>query len=107
MKKKITTACPGLSIELLEGVAAMLRLLAHPYRLKVVEFLEDRKDGAPVHEIREYLQLPHAATSQHLNQMKRVGLVRSVRHGKEVWYAIADDRALTVLGCIRKQQEKK
>ena len=96
---------PELSLELLEQTAAMLRLLAHHHRLKVVEFLEDREKGAPVYEIMEYIGLPHAATSQHLNQMKRVGLLRSERNGKEVLYAIADVRALTILNCIRKQQE--
>lgn len=93
------------SIELLERVAGMLRLIAHPHRLQVIEYLEDKKNGAPVKDIQSHVDLPHAATSQHLNQMKRVGLLRSERRGKEVWYTIADERALTILGCIRKQQE--
>lgn len=94
-----------LSLALLERVATMLKLLAHPHRLKVIEYLEDRRQGAPVMDIMAHVRLPHAATSQHLNQMKKVGLLRSERRGREVWYAIADDRALTILGCIRKQQE--
>ncbi len=104
MKTNQKKVAPVLSIEVLERVASMLRLLAHPHRLKIIEFLEHRAEGAPVHEIRRHLDLPHAATSQHLNQMKRVGLVKSERRAKEVWYAIADERALTILGCIRKQQ---
>lgn len=95
----------ALSLEMLERVATMLKLLAHPHRLQVIEYLEDRKTGAAVMDIMAHVSLPHAATSQHLNQMKRVGLLKSVRRGKEVWYAIADPRALTILGCIRKQQE--
>lgn len=80
----------------------MLRLLAHPQRLRVVECLE-RMGEAPVFAITGSLGLAPAAVSQHLNQMKRVGLVRSARRGKQVWYEIADPRALTILGCIRKQ----
>lgn len=95
----------GLSLELLERTADMLRLLAHPYRLRVIEYLEGRHDGAPVMDIQAHVDLPHAATSQHLNQMKRAGLLKSERHGKEVWYAINDPRTLTILGCIRKKQE--
>jgi DNA-binding transcriptional ArsR family regulator len=95
--------CADLPIEMLERMAAIIRLLAHPHRLKAVEFLERNPEGAPVHAIREHVELPHAATSQHLNQMKRVGLVRSYRKGREVWYAINDPRALTILNCIRKQ----
>ena len=71
MKTKKSTAKPALSIDLLERVAGMLRLLAHPHRLRVIEFLEDRDEGAPVKDIMEHVALPHAATSQHLNQMKR------------------------------------
>lgn len=96
MKKEIP-------VEVMERMATVLRLLAHPQRLRVIEFLEERK-AAPVFEIVSRLALPQAATSQHLNAMKRVGLIRSERRGKEVWYAIADARALTILGCIRKNQ---
>lgn len=100
-----TKAKKALSLELLDRVATMLKLLAHPHRLKVIEYLEDKTDGAAVMDIMEHVELPHAATSQHLNQMKRVGLLRSERRGKEVWYAINDPRALTILDCIRKNQE--
>ena len=35
--------------------------------------------------------------------MRRIGLVEASRRGKEVWYAIANPRALTILNCIRKE----
>jgi DNA-binding transcriptional ArsR family regulator len=95
----------ALSIEWLDHMAAVLRLLAHRHRLKMIELLELRGD-APVFELAAHAGLTPAATSQHLNQMRRVGLVKATRHGKEVRYAIADERALTILGCMRKQQEK-
>jgi DNA-binding transcriptional ArsR family regulator len=94
----------GLPVDLLERMAEVLKLLAHVHRLQIVEMLE-RTDGAPVFEIMERLHLPQAATSQHLNAMKRVGLLRADRRGKEVWYSIADPRALTILNCIRKKKE--
>ena len=94
----------ALPTELLERAATVLRLLAHPHRLKLVEFLEGR-DEAPVYEIMEHLGLPQAVTSQHLNQMKRVGLVRSSRRGREVWYGIADPRCLRILNCIRRKED--
>ena len=99
--KKKPAALPA---ELLERAATVLRLLAHPHRLKLVEFLEGR-DEAPVYEIMEHLGLPQAVTSQHLNQMKRVGLVRSSRRGREVWYGIADPRCLRILNCIRRKED--
>lgn len=100
--KKVSGA---LSAELLERAAGVLKLLAHPQRLKLVEFLEAQKE-APVHEIMAHLGLPQAVTSQHLNQMKRVGLVRSSRRGREVWYGIADPRCLRILNCIRRAEDK-
>ena len=81
-------------------MAQVLKLLAHPHRLKIIEILEST-EKAPVHEITDRLELPQAATSQHLNQMRRVGLVESERHGKEVWYRIADKRSISILNCIR------
>jgi len=102
MKKRIQKR-PPLPVALLERMAVMLRVLAHPHRLKIIELLEDVQ-SAPVSWIHGALDLPQAATSQHLNHMKRAGLLKSSRHGKEVWYEIADPRALTILGCIRKKQ---
>ncbi|MFH0909261.1 MAG: metalloregulator ArsR/SmtB family transcription factor [bacterium] len=94
----------ALPVELLERVAAILRLLAHPQRLRLVEFLEGRKE-APVYEIMAHLGISQAVTSQHLNQMKRLGLVRSSRRGREVWYGIADPRCLRILNCIRRKED--
>ncbi|MBP7829575.1 MAG: helix-turn-helix transcriptional regulator [Kiritimatiellae bacterium] len=97
LKTRCNEAMP---LELMAKMAGVLKLLAHPQRLKVVEILDGR-DEVPVRRIAEWLGLPHAATSQHLNQMKRVGLLESERRGKEVWYRIADRRCITILKCIR------
>lgn len=89
-----------LSHEVLARMAQVLKMLAHPDRLKVVEILEREKE-APVHVMMELLGLPQGATSQHLNQMRRANLISAERRGKEVWYRIADRRSLTILDCIR------
>ena len=101
---KTNEACISeLSMELLERMAGALKILAHPCRLKLIEVLQ-REGDLPVHLIMARLQLPQATISQHLNQMRRGGLVRAVRKGKEVWYGISDPSALTILDCIRKKQ---
>jgi ArsR family transcriptional regulator len=92
-----------LPVELLERMAGTLRVLAHPQRLKIVEMLQ-LKTEAPVHDIVTRLGLPQAAISQHLNHMRRAGLLRAVRRGKEVWYGIAEPSSLIILDCIRKKQ---
>jgi DNA-binding transcriptional ArsR family regulator len=107
MKTRKTSKCgAGLSIGDLARMAQVLRLLAHPHRLKIIEILES-EDAAPVHEVMTRLALPQGATSQHLNQMRRVGLVDSERRGKEVWYCIADRRCISILNCIRGKGGKK
>jgi DNA-binding transcriptional ArsR family regulator len=101
MKTKKEKTCAGLSVELLAQMAETLKLLAHPRRLKIIDIL-DRNGASPVYRIADELGLAAAATSQHLNQMKRAGLVAAERHSREVRYAVLDPRALTILGCIRK-----
>ncbi|MBN1268384.1 MAG: winged helix-turn-helix transcriptional regulator [Kiritimatiellae bacterium] len=85
---------------MLARMADVLRQLAHPQRLKIVEILNEAGE-APVHEIVERLGLPQAATSQHLGHLKGIGIVEAARRGKEVWYSIADRRSIKILNCIR------
>ena len=106
MKTK-TSNCAGLpEVAELERLASVLRLLAHPDRLRIIGRLE-RGGAAPVHELMSDLGHPQGALSQHLNHMKRAGLVQSERRGKEVWYRIADRRAVQVLHCMCCKKETK
>ncbi len=88
--------------DLLERMAGALRVLAHPLRLRIVEVLQVERE-APVHAIMERLGAPQSAVSQHLNHMRRAGLLQGERRGQEVWYSIAEPSALTVLDCIRRK----
>ena len=88
-----------LKVEALERAAATLKMLAHPQRLRLIEILE-RDTEVPVHELVAETGFPQAVVSQHLNQMRRTGLLCSERRGKEMWYSICDPRALSILNCI-------
>ena len=88
-----------LTSETLEKAAATLKILAHPQRLRLIEILE-REETVLVHVLVEETGFPQAVVSQHLNQMRRIGLLSSRRQGKEMWYSICDPRALTILNCI-------
>ena len=100
MKAKNQPCPENLSIEDLARMAKVLKLLAHPYRLKIVDLLET-EGPAPVHRLMEQLDLPQAVTSNHLKKMLRIGLVECQRRGKEVWYSLGDRRSLTILNCMR------
>ena len=86
---------------MLARTAEMLRVLAHPHRLRLIELLERQRAGLPVNELAEGIGLAPAATSQHLNHMRRAGMLAALRQGREVWYRIADPRSLTILNCMR------
>ena len=106
MKVK-TQPCPGnLSIEDLARMAKVLKLLAHPYRLKIVDILETEA-AAPVHGLVARLHLTQAVVSTHLTKMLRLGLVARQRRGKEVWYSLGDRRSLTILNCMRSKHGAK
>jgi DNA-binding transcriptional ArsR family regulator len=98
---KSTSRSRPLPAALLHRMADVLKVLAHPDRLKLIELLE-RESTAPVFRLMEVSGLPQAVVSQHLTHMRRVGLVANERRGKEVWYRIQDRSALTILDCIRK-----
>jgi len=98
--KTTPSKCAGLPEPAeLARLAAVLRLLAYPERLRIVGRLE-LGGAAPVHELMADLALPQGALSQHLNHMKRAGLLQAERRGKEVWYSVADRRAVSVLHCM-------
>ncbi len=102
MKTPIRTCGNLPAPEALARIAETLKLLAHPQRLHLVGLL-NRADAAPVHELVAALGAPQAVTSQHLNLMRRAGLVAAERRGKEVWYSLADRRALKILECVCNQ----
>ena len=102
--KRVTSERPGrATAEQLGRMAQTLRLLAHPDRLRIVEALLP-PGGAPVHAVAEAIGLPPAATSQHLNPMRRIGLLKAARRGRSVWYRIADRRCAQLWRCLRNQE---
>ena len=100
MKAKNPPCPQNLTIADLARMAKVLKLLAHPYRLKIVDILET-EGPVPVHALMERLDLPQAVVSNHLQKMLRAGLVACQRRGKEVWYSVGDRRSLTILNCMR------
>ncbi len=86
-------------MDVLDRTARVLRVLAHPHRLKIIELLADRK--LTVGEVAEAVGIAPNACSQHMNMMKAHGVLSSVRDGKVMYYRVEDPNALNVLGCIR------
>lgn len=90
----------GIPMEVLDQAASVLRVLAHPHRLRIVELLSSGPRA--VSDLVKELGLAQNAVSQHLNFMKAHGILASERHGRHVSYRVDNPHATTVLGCIRK-----
>lgn len=82
-----------------EVKANLFRVLGHPARVRILELLQDgeRTVGA----LQEELGLDSGGTSQHLAQLRRIGVVRSRREGTSVHYRVEDDGVFDLLAAAR------
>lgn len=93
-----------LDMQTLERVAPIIRVLAHPLRLRILDFLY--ATGAPqrVTEIVEAAEgAPQAIVSQQLKILRDQGIVDGERRGNCVYYRITNNEPLHILECIRGQ----
>ena len=86
--------------ERIERAAEVLKTVAHPLRLRIVELLESGEKS--VTELKELLGVTQPLTSQHLSQMRMRGVLGSRREGAQVYYAIANPDVVKVIHCIRR-----
>ena len=88
-----------IDMQVLEMAASVLKVLAHPHRLKMVELLLSGR--LSVGELAERMELAPNAVSQHLNQMKAHGILGVVRVGRTAYYHVTNINAQNVIKCIR------
>ncbi|WP_299362512.1 metalloregulator ArsR/SmtB family transcription factor [uncultured Paracoccus sp.] len=89
---------------LLEEYALVARALSAPARLSLLEQLAQGERG--VEALAEKTGLTVANCSQHLQQLRRSGLVTSRRDGKAVIYRLTDARTLTLMDLLRVVAER-
>jgi ArsR family transcriptional regulator, zinc-responsive transcriptional repressor len=83
----------------LEKAAFVLKSIAHPSRLAIIDILSKDKWLA-VSEISEVLGMEQSLTSHHLNTMKMKGVLESRRDGKSIKYKLKLTEVTQVLACI-------
>lgn len=83
----------------LEKAANMLRAIAHPVRIAILNQLENGKK-LTVTEIHELLNIEQSTTSHHLGIMKDKGILASKRDGKNSYYFLKYENLTDILGCI-------
>ncbi len=84
--------------------ALVARALGSPHRLEILEHLAQGERG--VEALAERVGLTVANASQHLQQLRRAGLVMSRRKGKFVLYSVADDAVLNLIAALSNVAER-
>lgn len=79
--------------------AKLLKSIAHPRRLEIIHLL--REHELNVSEIVEMLDLPQANISQHLTILRKAGVVKTKKQGKQINYKIADNNFLQASDLVR------
>jgi DNA-binding transcriptional ArsR family regulator len=88
-----------------EHVAEVLKAIAHPIRVQIVELLQAKE--MCVGDIVEALGGKQAITSQQLNMMKAKGVLSCRRDGARVYYRIKNRNVIELLDCIFDHCESK
>lgn len=82
-------------------VAETVKIIGHPLRLAILDFLDVHGEST-VNAITEGVGGAQAAVSQHLNTMRRAGIVGARREGRQVYYGRLAESARTLLACMRR-----
>lgn len=89
---------------LLEEYALVARAMSAPARLMILESLAQVERG--VDGLAEKTGLSVANVSQHLQVLRRAGLVTSHREGKSVIYKLTDDQTIALMGLVSSVAER-
>lgn len=90
--------------EIFEHLAAVARSLGSAHRLELLELLAQTERS--VEDLAAMGGLSVANASQHLQQLRRAGLVEARRDGKRVLYRLADAETVVLLGALRRITER-
>jgi len=100
--KQATPKQPPLtSLVALEEAAELLKTLAHPHRLRIVQML--LRGRYTVGELAEACEIPSHMASEHLRLMLRCDLLDSHKEGRKVFYRIAEPQLGDILGSIERR----
>jgi len=82
----------------------LLKALAHPVRLKIIELLLIGLDieGCSVNSIQKKIGIPQSTVSQHLQILRNKGIIDGSKKGLEVCYKVIDKRVIKILQILKK-----
>jgi ArsR family transcriptional regulator len=81
-----------------EARAAIIKAMAHPARLMIVDELSRRERC--VNELTEMIGSDISTVSRHLTVLKGAGIVRDEKRGSRVYYILRTPCILNFLSCV-------
>lgn len=88
----------------LNARAAVLKALAHPTRLWLVEQLQQQERC--VCELTDGVNADISTVSKHLSLLRQAGIISSRRDGKQIYYRLETPCLLKMLSCVESVIEK-
>ncbi len=82
-----------------KDVAALLKTMSHPIRLKILCMLQEKEMA--VGDIREEVKTTNANVSQHLSILRNQGIVSSRKDANFIYNKIEDDRIIDLIAKMR------
>ena len=83
----------------IKDVAALLKTMSHPIRLKILCLLQEKEMA--VGDIREEVKTTNANVSQHLSILRNQGIVSSRKDANFIYNKIGDKRVLELIAKMR------
>jgi ArsR family transcriptional regulator len=81
-----------------EARARIIKALAHPSRLFIVDRLSNRDHC--VHELTEMIEADISTVSKHLSVLKNAGIVKDEKKGQRVLYSLHVPCVLNFFSCV-------
>ena len=88
-----------ISYNKLGKVAEIFSGLAHPTRIEILEILEGGEVFS-VGKILNEIKIDPTLLTHHLTKMKHMGILKSTKEGRNVYYQLAMPEITNILDCI-------
>ncbi len=82
-----------------EHVAALLKTMAHPIRMRILCLLQDRE--MTVGELRDDVKTTNANVSQHLTILRNKNIISSRKVANYIYNKIADQRIVALITAMK------
>ena len=86
-------------VENLEKAAFILKTIAHPTRLAIIDLLKTHQE-LPVNEFCKLLNAEQSIISHHLINMRTRGLLKASKSGNNVIYSLKEPSLLQIIKCV-------